>query len=157
MLRTYGPEHPVVLRILKALAADAKRAGNPVAICGEAGSDLDLLPLLIGLGITDVSVPVNRAPAVRVRLAALRPRECRRLARECLRADTADDVLGLLGRPCGRPRGPDAAEPRGAEWVDPVCRMAVHTDGNPLSAVRDGERFYFCSRECLDAFLGKPG
>ncbi len=157
VLRTYGPEHPVVLQILKGLAADAKRAGKPLAICGEAGSDLTLLPLLIGLGITDLSVPVNRVQAVRARLAGLRPRECRRLARECLRAGTVDDVLGLLGRPAGSPRAPGDGEPPGAEWVDPVCRMAVHTEGNPLSAVRDGERFYFCSRECLDAFLGKSG
>ncbi len=156
VLHTYGPEHPVVLQILKGLAADARRAGKPLAICGEAGSDLALLPLLIGLGITDLSVPVNRVQAVRARLADLRARECRRLARECLRADTAGDVLGLLGRPGGSPRPPGAGEPQGAEWVDPVCRMAVHTQGNPLSAVRDGERFYFCSRECLDAFLGKP-
>ncbi len=155
VLRTYGPEHPVVLQVLDALARDAKKAGKPLAICGKAGTDLTLLPVLIGLGITDLSVPINRAQAVRARLAALGPRECRRVARECLRAKAPDEVLELLGRP-GPPKGPDAASHRGAEWMDPVCGMAVHADGNPLSTVRHGRQFYFCSRECLDAFLRQP-
>ncbi|WP_084318555.1 putative PEP-binding protein [Deferrisoma camini] len=155
VLRTYGPEHPVVLQVLAALARDAKEAGKPLSICGKAGSDLALLPALIGLGITDLSVPVNRAQAVRARLATLRPRDCRRLARQCLQAETPDEVLELLGRP-GSPPGPGVVAPRGAEWVDPVCGMAVHAEGNPLTTVRDGRRFYFCSRECLDAFLRQP-
>ncbi|NOY46215.1 MAG: YHS domain-containing protein [Deltaproteobacteria bacterium] len=155
VLRTYGPEHPVVLQVLAALARDAKKAGKPLAICGKAGSDLALLPVLIGLGITDLSVPINRAQAVRARLATLRLRDCRRLARECLRAETPHEVLELLGRP-GSPPGPDVVAPRGADWVDPVCGMAVHAEGNPLTTVRNGRRFYFCSPECLEAFLRQP-
>jgi YHS domain-containing protein len=37
--------------------------------------------------------------------------------------------------------------------VDPVCGMAVFTDGNPLTVVHDGTRFHFCSRACLETFM----
>jgi len=151
--RRYRPEHPVVLTILKDLAGAAQRAGKRLSLCGQIGSDPLLLPLLVGLGVADVSVPANRLGVVRHRLAGLRMHQCRQLARACLASDTADEVLDHLDpertrhRDSGHEHGPATAS------VDPVCGMAVFTEGNPLTAVRDGRRFHFCSRVCLETFM----
>jgi len=151
--RRYRPEHPVVLGVLRDLATAAKRAGKRLSLCGEIGSDPLLLPLLVGLGVADLSVPVNRVGMVRHRLAGFRMRQCRQLARTCLAADTADEVLEHLDP--DRTRVRDSAHEDGevASSVDPVCGMAVFTEGNPLTAVRDGRRFHFCSRACLETFM----
>jgi len=151
--RRYRPEHPIVLGILRDLSSRARRAGKRLSLCGEIGSDPGFLPLLMGLGIDDLSVPVNRLRAVQSRLATLKLGECRDLARRCLAAETAEEVLAHMGWP-----GTPAAEP-GSEHdeltsaMDPICHMAVFTEGNPLSAVRGGRRFFFCSRGCLDTFV----
>lgn len=52
----YNPLHPAVLRLIHFTVEAAKRAGLPVSICGEMGADPRLTPLLIGLGIREISV-----------------------------------------------------------------------------------------------------
>lgn len=153
VLRTYGPEHPIVLGILKQLASTARRAGKDLAVCGEIGGDPEFLPLLVGLGVGDVSVAVNRVEAVAARLNGLTRRDCRELARAALAAGTAEEVSVLLGRSPEGPRTPGRSGGDRDEEVDPICGMAVHTEGNPFSAERGGGRYFFCSPACMNAFL----
>jgi phosphoenolpyruvate-protein kinase (PTS system EI component) len=52
-----------VLRLI-ALVADAGARGKPVSICGALGSDVDALPILVGLGVHEISAaPVDRSRA----------------------------------------------------------------------------------------------
>ena len=53
--------HPAVLRLIAMTAEAARAAGKPVAVCGALGADPLAAPLLLGLGIEELSVP---APAI---------------------------------------------------------------------------------------------
>jgi phosphoenolpyruvate-protein kinase (PTS system EI component)/YHS domain-containing protein len=148
----YQPEHPVVLRLLKWLAGRARRAGKPLSVCGEIAGDASFAPVLVGLGVENLSVAPSRLPAVRASLAGLSLAECRARAERCLDARDADEVRGLLQR-----RAP--TEPRAAEGalgkgqaVDPVCGMIVRTANDALTLERGARRYYFCSARCLREF-----
>jgi phosphoenolpyruvate-protein phosphotransferase (PTS system enzyme I) len=52
----YDPIHPAVLRLIAMTIQAGKRAGKPVAVCGEMAGDPDLTRLLIGMGLTEFSM-----------------------------------------------------------------------------------------------------
>lgn len=56
----YSPAHPAILRLLKMTIKAAEENNIPVGICGEMGSDLEFTILLVGLGLSELSV----APAM---------------------------------------------------------------------------------------------
>ncbi len=56
----YIQHHPAVLNLIQLTIKNAKEAGIPVSVCGEMASISEYVPLLIGLGITDLSVNPNR-------------------------------------------------------------------------------------------------
>jgi multiphosphoryl transfer protein len=90
-----GAGDPVVLRALDQVARAAEDSGLPVEVCGEAASDSALLPLLIGLGVTELSVGAARVGEVRAWIRALSFRDCVGLARRSLRAKGPDEVVAL--------------------------------------------------------------
>ncbi len=92
MAEAYDPFHPAVIRTLRSIRRAARRAGRPVSVCGEAASDPGYLPLLIGLGYRIVSVNVGSVPGVKRAVRTFSARACRRLARQALRARTAEEV-----------------------------------------------------------------
>lgn len=92
----YRPEHPVVLRVLRTLADEARAAGKPLLLCGEIASDTKLLPVLVGLGLEHFSVTAGMSPQVRRFLVQLSVPECRELANRCLEADEADEVQDII-------------------------------------------------------------
>lgn len=147
----YQPEHPIVLRVLRQLARQARGASKSFSICGEMARCQVMLPLLVGLGLRDMTVGVQSVQAVSERLSTLRMEDCRRLARYCLRADTVQQVRSRLG---GSPERTDQEIPHG-QAVDPVCRMAVRKLGNPFSVVREGVAHYFCSSRCMSRFASE--
>ncbi|MDI9389364.1 MAG: phosphoenolpyruvate--protein phosphotransferase [Synergistota bacterium] len=52
----YSPCHPAVLRLVKTVIENGRRAGIPVAMCGEAAGDPRLIPVLLGMGLTEFSM-----------------------------------------------------------------------------------------------------
>ncbi len=92
MADAYDPFHPAVIRTLEEIRRAARRAGRPVSVCGEAASDPAYLPLLIGLGFRIVSVNVGSVPGTKRAVRTLSARECRRLARQAVRARTGEEV-----------------------------------------------------------------
>jgi phosphoenolpyruvate-protein phosphotransferase len=52
----YQTLHPAVLRLMRGIAAAAVRRRKPVAVCGEAAADRLAIPLLVGLGVSELSV-----------------------------------------------------------------------------------------------------
>jgi phosphoenolpyruvate-protein kinase (PTS system EI component) len=87
--------HPRVLAAIAATARAARRAGIPIEICGEAASDPVALPLLVGLGVDEVSVGASRVGAVRAWVRELEYAEVQELARRALARTTADEVEAL--------------------------------------------------------------
>jgi phosphotransferase system enzyme I (PtsI) len=52
----YSPLHPAVVRMLRDVVALAHRRGKPVAVCGEMAADPALAPLLLALGLNELSL-----------------------------------------------------------------------------------------------------
>ncbi len=61
----YDVAHPAVLRLIDLTVQAAHGAGKPVAVCGEAAGDPATIPLLVGLGVDELSVGPARLPDVR--------------------------------------------------------------------------------------------
>ena len=90
------PLQPAVLRLIAGVVAAAGVHGRHVAVCGEAAADPELIPLLVGLGIDELSVAPNSVGAVSERLAPLRVADCGALARAALTATTVAQVRERL-------------------------------------------------------------
>lgn len=82
------PWQPALLQLIAACAAAGRRSGRSVGVCGEAAADPALAPVLVGLGVTKLSMSPRSVPAVRARLAAYERARCEELARLAL--DAAD-------------------------------------------------------------------
>jgi multiphosphoryl transfer protein len=116
--------HPRVLELI-ALTVDAARdAGIPLEVCGEAASDPVVLPLLVGLGVDEVSVGASRVGAVRGWVRALDYLSLRGTAREALELSDAAEVARLLGPVAGRLRFLEAGQ-AGAESLNRGSRVAA--------------------------------
>ena len=88
--------HPAVLRLVAATVTAAHRHGKWVGVCGGLASDPQALPLLIGLGVDELSVDVPSLARVKARVRGLVLAECRRLAERALAAEDAAAVRALV-------------------------------------------------------------
>ena len=79
------PWHPAVLRLIELTGTAGAACGKPVGVCGEAAADPRLAPVLVGLGVTSLSMAPSAIPEVRASLAAHTLDQCRQLARDALR------------------------------------------------------------------------
>lgn len=61
----FDPFHPSVIKLLKIVTDSAKYNGIKAQICGELGSDPMAVPLLVGLGFDELSVPPSSIPEVK--------------------------------------------------------------------------------------------
>ena len=90
----YEPTHPAVVRLLK-MIADAAHANELwVGVCGEMAADVALIPLLLGLGMDELSVGATSVPRVKAAVRNLSLPECRSLVDEALKLQTSSEILG---------------------------------------------------------------
>jgi multiphosphoryl transfer protein len=89
--------HPAVLRLIEATAAGAEARGLPVGVCGELASDLAAVPILLGLGVRELSVAPPAVPRIKEAIRAVDLDRARALAREALACASAADVRALAG------------------------------------------------------------
>lgn len=75
--------HPGVIRLIHKTIS----AGISTAICGEMGGDITLVPLLVGLGATELSVGSHLLPLIRYAIRHLDYEECRQMAEQALQAE----------------------------------------------------------------------
>ncbi|HEY6870523.1 MAG TPA: phosphoenolpyruvate--protein phosphotransferase [Novosphingobium sp.] len=95
---------PAVLRMIAQCCAGAARHGKPVGVCGGLASDRLAVPLLIGLGVTELSAVAAKVPEVKAIVRALDLMQCRSLAEHALALPTAAEVRAL-GRGFLREKG----------------------------------------------------
>jgi phosphotransferase system enzyme I (PtsI) len=86
------PWQPAVLQLIAACGAAGRRAGRPVGVCGEAAADPLLGLVLVGLGVTSLSMTPRSVPAVGAVLAAHTLVECEALAGLALAAGSAPEA-----------------------------------------------------------------
>ena len=81
------PWQPALLELVRSTAQAGQELGRPVGVCGEAASDPLLALVLVGLGVTSLSMAPAAVPAVRASLAQHTLAECRSLAVHALEAE----------------------------------------------------------------------
>ncbi|MEZ4728099.1 MAG: putative PEP-binding protein, partial [Caldilineaceae bacterium] len=91
------PLHPAVLRLIQLTCQAGAAAGIPVSICGEIGGDPAAIPLLLGLGLNELSVPVPAIPLVKEAVRRVTQVDCCTLADRALRCEGGSQVHTLLG------------------------------------------------------------
>ncbi len=89
----YEPTHPAVLRLLKMIAEAAHANNIWVGVCGEMAGDVALIPLLLGLGMDELSAGATLVPRVKRAVQSLTIPECRELVAETLKLNTASEIL----------------------------------------------------------------
>lgn len=84
--------HPAVLRLIALTAEAAHAVGKWVGVCGELAADPVAVPILLGLGVDELSISVSAIPTVKAQIRALNMAECRARAQQALSCATAADV-----------------------------------------------------------------
>ena len=87
---------PAVLRLIDQTSRAARQHGRRTAVCGGIAGDPQAVPLLVGLGIDELSVTVPAIPVVKAQIRRLRLEECRALAQQALACATAAQVRALV-------------------------------------------------------------
>ena len=104
--------HPAVLRLINLTVEGAHRHGKWVGVCGGLAAEPMAVPVLLGIGVDELSVPVPAIAAVKALVRRLALRDCQVLARELLGLATAGEVRARLAR-LGTEAGAPAAAARG--------------------------------------------
>jgi len=78
------PWQPALLELVRITAEAGRAAGKSVGVCGEAAASPALAPVLVGLGVTSLSMSAAAVAEVRDSLAAVTLAECREMARDAL-------------------------------------------------------------------------
>ena len=86
------PWQPAVLRLIGTVGAAGRALGKPVGVCGEAGGDPAIAPVLVGLGVTSLSMTARSLARVAARLRTATAEDCARAAAAVLRAGTAAEA-----------------------------------------------------------------
>ncbi|MFB9725940.1 phosphoenolpyruvate--protein phosphotransferase [Haloechinothrix salitolerans] len=92
------PWQPALLELVRTTAQAGRELGKPVGVCGEAASDPLLAPVLVGLGVTSLSMAPAALPEVRAGLAARTDADCARLADIALAAADAAEARAAVAK-----------------------------------------------------------
>jgi len=88
--------HPAVLQLIGRTAEAARAAGKTAAVCGGLAADLAAAPILIGLGISELSVPAPVIPRLKAAIRVLTFESCRAAAQEALALESPAAVRALV-------------------------------------------------------------
>ena len=94
--------HPATLRLIAATVRAARARGRWVGVCGELAGQIEAVPLLIGLGVRELSVAVPAVARIKEAVCAADSGACVRLARRALRLADGSAVRGLISGASGR-------------------------------------------------------
>jgi len=92
----YRPTSPAILRLISKVVEAGIAEGIPVSMCGEMAADPLMVPVLLGIGLTQFSMNPQATPVVRALVRQLSYRESVNLARQACKMATARDVEEFL-------------------------------------------------------------
>lgn len=90
--------HPAVLRAIRAACTAAAAHGRWTGLCGGLASDPAAIPILVGLGISELSTVTGFVPEAKAIVRSVTIDDCRALASRALAAATAGEVRALAHR-----------------------------------------------------------
>lgn len=88
--------HPSVLRLIREIVETSHQAGKWTEVCGELGGDPDATPLLVGLGVDELSINPASIPQIKSVLRDLTMESAQTLAQKALRCQTSIEVRELV-------------------------------------------------------------
>jgi len=91
----YEPTHPAVIRMIKFIVDEAHKNKIKVSVCGEMAGDAIYAPLLLGLGVDELSMTPPLIPAVKYLVRSMKLADAQKLAADALELTTAKEVLAL--------------------------------------------------------------
>jgi phosphotransferase system enzyme I (PtsI) len=89
----YQPTHPAIVRLLQMTIKAAHDRGIWVGVCGEMAGDIAMTPLLLGLGVDELSTGAALVPRVKRAVQALDIAACQQLIEDIKHLDTAAAIL----------------------------------------------------------------
>jgi len=105
----YQPTHPAILKLIKMTIDAGHKHGLWVGVCGEMAADPIVCPLLIGLGVDEISVSPSAVPMIKDAIRSMQMSELKDLAERSMSAKSAADVLDQC-REMVRRRAPEILE-----------------------------------------------
>ena len=91
--------NPAVLQLIALAVKGAQQHGKWVGVCGGIAGDPQAVPILIGLGVKELSVSVPAIPAIKAQIRTLSQADCKKLAQKALTLDTGAAVRELVPDP----------------------------------------------------------
>ncbi|HVU09183.1 MAG TPA: phosphoenolpyruvate--protein phosphotransferase [Verrucomicrobiae bacterium] len=89
----YEPTHPAIVRLIKMTVDAAHARGIWAGVCGEIGGDPVLAPLLIGLGVDELSAAPTVVPQVKYMIRRLKLNEAQALAEFALKSESPSEIF----------------------------------------------------------------
>lgn len=90
--------HPAVLKLIQLTVQAAHKHGKWVGVCGNMAGDVQAVPILLGLGVDELSVSVPAAPSIKSQVRGLSFSKCKDLASMALGMKSATEVRALVAR-----------------------------------------------------------
>lgn len=89
----YEPTNPAILRLIKMTVEAARKKNIWVGVCGEMAGDPVLVPLLLGLGVDELSCAPSVVPQIKFLIRRLKMSEAKKLAEDALQCDSGVEIL----------------------------------------------------------------
>ncbi len=89
----YEPTHPAILHLIRSTVDAARRNGIWVGVCGEMAGDPALVPLLLGMGVDELSVALSVVPQIKYLIRRLKLADARELAEFALNCESSAEIL----------------------------------------------------------------
>jgi phosphotransferase system enzyme I (PtsI) len=89
----YEPTHPAIVRLIKITVDAAHKAGHWAGVCGEMAGELHLVPLLLGLGVDELSAAPPTVPQIKFLIRQLQMKDASQLAAFALECESTSEIL----------------------------------------------------------------
>lgn len=96
----YEPSHPAILRTIKRIVDEAHKQKISVSVCGEMAGDPVYAPMLLGLGVDELSMSPTLLPAVKFLVRAMKLEDARKLTEQALKMSSPKDIYALFDSFC---------------------------------------------------------
>ena len=97
----YQPLEPAIIRMVKHVADVATNSNIKLFMCGEMASSPIHIPVLLGMGMDELSMNPQSIPAVKAMIRSLSVENSRQIVEDVMKQTSATDVLNLLQEFCG--------------------------------------------------------
>ncbi|HEN21144.1 MAG TPA: phosphoenolpyruvate--protein phosphotransferase, partial [Desulfobacteraceae bacterium] len=92
----YEPFHPAISRMIQQVVAAARKAGINVSICGEMAGDPLCIPILLGLGLDELSMNARSIPFIKKIIREISMKDARLDFENILKLSTAKEIRGYI-------------------------------------------------------------